>query len=202
MTMPGKDPRVNAYIAKSADFAKPILTHLRELVHKACPEVEETLKWSTPAFLYHGMLCSMAAFKHHCVFGFWKGSLIVNPDGTPANAGMGRFGKITSLKDLPSDRTLTSYIRQAIKLNESGVTVTRKPRVKAKPIRVPAVLREALRNNAKARQVFDAFSPSHKREYVEWITDAKTDETRQRRVETAIDWLAKGKSRNWKYQRS
>ena len=200
--MPGRDERVDAYIAKSADFAKPILTHLRKLVHQACPDVEETLKWSTPTFLYHGMLCSMAAFKHHCVFGFWKGSLIVNSDGTPANAGMGRFGKITSLSNLPTDRVLTNYIRQAMKLNESGARVPRKPKLKAKPIKVPTVLREALKNNPKAQQVFDAFSPSHKREYVEWIDGAKTDETRQRRVETAIDWLAKGRSRNWKYERS
>jgi uncharacterized protein YdeI (YjbR/CyaY-like superfamily) len=200
--MASTDPRVDAYIAKSADFARPILTHMRDLVHETCPGVEETLKWGTPSFIYHGMLCQMAGFKQHCIFGFWKGSLIVDKDGTPANAGMRRFGRITSPSDLPSDRVLKDYIKQAMKLNESGAKVARKPKAKAKPVRVPPVLRDALKKNARARATFDAFSPSHKREYVEWITDAKTEETRQRRVDTAIEWLAKGKSRNWKYERS
>ncbi|HUF28556.1 MAG TPA: DUF1801 domain-containing protein [Gemmatimonadaceae bacterium] len=128
-----KDPRVDEYIDSSADFARPILTHLREIVHSACPECEETIKWGFPHFTHHGMLCSMASFKEHCAFGFWKGSLIVEPDGGSSTRAMGQFGRITSVGDLPTKKVLTGYIRQAMKLNEKGVKVparqpTGKPR--------------------------------------------------------------------------
>ncbi|MFN2601884.1 MAG: YdeI family protein [Gemmatimonadaceae bacterium] len=197
--MPKRDPRVDLYIAKSQDFAKPILTHLRKVVHAACPDVEETIKWGVPSFMYNGMLCGMAAFKNHCGFVLWKGSLILDKKGQRGDEAMGHLGKLTSVADLPSDRVLTGYIKEAMRLNETGVKVPKRPLKKKKPIPMPLVLRRALQKNPKARAAFDAFSPSHKYEYLEWITDAKTDETRQRRVDTAIDWMAEGKPRNWKY---
>ena len=196
-----RDPRIDAYIARSADFAQPILTHLREVVHAACPEVEETLKWSAPTFMYHGILCGMAAFKQHCTFAFWKGTLIVDGDGRRADEAMGQFGRITSLADLPSDRVLAGYIKKAMRLNEDGVKrAPKRPRPK-KPLRVPAYLIAALKKNKKAHAAFESFPPSHKREYVEWITEAKREETRAKRLEQAIAWIAEGKSRNWKYEK-
>lgn len=199
--MASKDPRVDAYIAKSADFAKPILTHIREVVHAACPDVEETLKWSMPTFMHHGIMCGMAAFKEHAALNLWKGSLIVGSDGD--RIAMGQFGRITKLSDLPSKKVLTGYIRQAMKLNEEGVKTpkVRKPGFarKAVPTTAPPDLKAALAGNAKARAVFDGFSPSHRKEYIEWIVEAKREETRQRRVREAVAMLAEGKTRNWKY---
>jgi uncharacterized protein YdeI (YjbR/CyaY-like superfamily) len=193
-----KDPRIDAYIARSADFAKPILRHLRALVHKGCPDVEETMKWSAPFFDYEGaILASMAAFKEHCAFGFWKGSLIV-PGKKDA---MGQFGRITKVSDLPSDRVMIGYVKEAARLNAEGVKTPRAPKREKKEIAMPADLASALRKNARARATFDAFSPSHKREYLEWITEAKGEETRKKRLETAIEWMAEGKPRNWKYMR-
>lgn len=201
--MPTTDERIDAYIAKSNDFAQPILEHLRAVVHEACPEVEETMKWGFPHFMYEGMLCSMASFKAHCAFGFWNGALIVAQDGAPAEAAMGQFGRITSVKDLPAKRVLTKYVKQAMALNESGVKPpSRAKRAAPKPAaEVPAELAAALRKNRKAREVFEGFPPSHRREYIEWITDAKRDETRARRVAQAVEWIAEGKGRNWKYER-
>jgi uncharacterized protein YdeI (YjbR/CyaY-like superfamily) len=195
-----RDPRVDAYIEKSAEFARPILKHLRKIVHTACPEVEETMKWSVPHFDYKGeMMCSMASFKGHCAFGFWKASLVLGEKA--AGGAMGHLGRITSLDDLPPDRTLASYIRKAAKLNDEGVKAARTPR-RAKPeLEVPEDLTRALKKNKKALTAFDAFPPSHKREYVEWIVDAKREDTRKRRVASAIEWIAEGKSRNWKYAR-
>lgn len=195
------DPRVDAYIAKSADFAKPILTHLRAVVHGACPEVEETMKWSFPHFQYEGMLCAMASFKAHCTFAFWKGALVVDRGGENAERAMGQFGRITSLAELPPKRVLAGYVREAMRLNEEGVKAPRRAPTKTKqPVVVPDDLAAALRRNRKASATFDAFSASHRREYVQWITEAKREETRARRVETAVEWLAEGKSRNWKYE--
>jgi len=199
--MPKHDRRVDEYIAKSPDFAKPILTHVRKVVHGACPDVEETLKWGAPTFMYNGILCGMASFKNHCHFILWKGRLILDDEGKPVSAATGHFRNLTSVSQLPSDRVLTGYIKEAKKLNESGAKVPRSPPKKRAPISVPAVLRSALASNAKARTAFESFSPSHKREYIEWITEAKTDETRQRRVDTAIEWMAEGKPRNWKYMK-
>jgi len=193
-----RDPRIDAYIAKSGEFARPILTHLREAVHRACPVVEETMKWSAPHFMYEGMLCGMASFKAHCAFGFWKGSLIVD-DGRSKEA-MGHFGRITSLDQLPSKKVLTGYIRKAMELNEKGIKSPTRSKREAKPeAKVPKDLAAALGKNKKARATFDNFTRSHRREYIEWITEAKTEATRQRRLETAIEWMAEGKSRNWKY---
>jgi hypothetical protein len=196
--MGSRDPRVDAYIEKSADFAKPILTYIRETVHAACPDCQETMKWSFPHFDYKGMLCSMAAFKHHATFGFWKGSLVLGR-GRDADA-MGQFGRITSLEDLPPKKALAGYIKKAMELNDDGVKVERKPSVRAKaPLRVPSDLAAALKKNKTARATFEALSPSHQREYIEWITEAKTDATRARRLATTIEWLVEGKARSWKY---
>jgi len=202
-SMAARDPRIDAYIAKSAAFAQPILGHLREVVHAACPDVEETLKWSMPSFLYAGgILCGMAAFKQHATFGFWKGRLIVPGDGASNESAMGQFGRITKLSDLPSKKVLAGYITQAMKLNEEGV----KDPARAKPDKpkpappAPTDLAAALKKNRAAKTTWDAFSPSCKREYVDWITEAKREETRQRRVAQAVEWMGEGKQRNWKYQ--
>jgi uncharacterized protein YdeI (YjbR/CyaY-like superfamily) len=194
-----KDPRVDAYIAGAGDFAKPILTRLRAAVHSACPDVEEAMKWSFPHFMYRGMLCSMASFKEHAAFGFWKGSLILGDKSKNAEA-MGQLGRLTAVSDLPPKGVLASYIKKAVALNDEGVKVPRVPkRAAPKPQRVPADLAAALNTSRKAHATFNAFSPSHKREYIEWIREAKRPETRARRLQTAIEWLAEGKSRNWKY---
>ncbi len=195
-----RDRRIDAYIAKSADFAKPILTHLREIVHEACPEVEETMKWSAPHFMYHGMLCSMASFKEHCGFGFWKGTLVVESDGKSDKAA-GHLGRITTLSDLPPRKVIVGYIRKAMVLNESGTAVPRKPKRASKELETPGYLVAALQKNKKAMATFEGFTPSHRREYVEWITEAKTEDTRQRRLEQALEWMAEGKPRHWKYMR-
>ena len=195
-----RDARVDAYIARSADFAEPILANIREVVHVACPDVEEAMKWSNPAFMYKGMLCGMAAFKHHAVFGFWKSSLVLGDRATNANP-MEQFGRLTKVSDLPSAGTLSAYVKKAARLNDQGVTVGRKPKAPPKPIRVPLDLAAALKKQKRAVAAFGAFSPSHKREYIEWITDAKSEETRARRLTQAIEWIAEGKSRNWKYER-
>jgi uncharacterized protein YdeI (YjbR/CyaY-like superfamily) len=195
-----RDDRVDAYIAKSADFARPILTHLRDIVHAACPDVEETMKWSFPHFMYKGILCSMAAFKEHCSFGLWKSSLIVEKAGDDVEKGMGQFGRITALSDLPSKKILSGYIKEAMKLNDTGVKSPTRSKLKTpRDVVVPDDLRSALQKNKKALATFEKLSPSHKREYIEWITEAKTEATRTRRLETAIEWMAEGKPRNWKY---
>ena len=195
-----KDPRVDAYISKAAPFARPILTRIRDIVHASCPDVEEAIKWSFPHFMYKGMLCSMAAFKRHAAFGFWKGSLVTG--GPRSEDAMGHFGRIATLEDLPSHQVLARLIKKAAALNDEGVTVPRAPRKAApKAITVPADVAAALRKNKSAQRCFDGLSPSHKREYLEWITEAKTEPTRARRLTQAAEWMAEGKSRNWKYDR-
>ncbi len=200
-----RDKRVDTYIARSADFARPILGHIRKLVHKACPGVEETMKWSFPHFDCRGMMCSMASFKHHCAFGFWKAQLLNDHSGVLAAAGtaMGHLGRITRKEDLPSDAVLTGLIRQAARLNEEGVKAPRNPRPRTggKP-RPPAWFLAALRKNRKALETFRNFSPSHQREYIEWVTEAKREDTRGKRLASTIEWLSRGKSRNWKYERT
>jgi uncharacterized protein YdeI (YjbR/CyaY-like superfamily) len=193
-----RDARVDAYIARSADFARPILEHLRNVVHEVCPEVEETMKWSFPNFSYKGMFCSMASFKEHCAFSFWKGALIVGKNDGAVEKAMGQFGRITKLSDLPSKKILSGFIKEAMKLNEAGIKVPSRPKTPRELI-VPDDLAAALRANPAAGAAFEKFSTSHKREYVEWITEAKTRATRARRLETTIEWLAEGKPRNWKY---
>jgi uncharacterized protein YdeI (YjbR/CyaY-like superfamily) len=194
--MTTKDPRIDAYIAKAPDFAKPILTHLRALAHEASRDVEETMKWRMPHFVREGILFGMAAFKQHCTVHFWKGKLVL---GDELNAkGFGNLGRMTTLSDLPNKKALLRYIKKAIELNQSGIKkpITRSPK---KRLIVPDYFRAALGRNQKAQATFDAFSYSHKKEYVNWITEAKREETRARRMRTALQWLAQGKPQNWKY---
>lgn len=196
-----RDPRVDAYIAKSADFARPILEHLRELVHAACPEAEETMKWGFPHFQYKGMLCGMASFKEHCAFGFWKSSLIVEKGDGETERAMGQFGRLTKIGDLPSQKVLTAYIKQAMRLNDEGVkSPTRsKPKSAPRPVVVPDDLADALKSTSEAAAHFKSFSPGQQREYIDWLNEAKTEVTRTKRLRTAIEWISEGKKRNWKY---
>ena len=198
--MPRKDPRIDAYIAKAQPFARPILKHIRATVLSASPDLEETLKWGHPSFMYHGIVCGMASFKQHVTFGFWKGKLLLDTKGLPVDEAMGQFGRITTVEGLPPKRELIGYVKKAMKLNEDGVGVKRevKPR---KPIPMPAALKAALAKAAKARTTWDGLAPSHQRDYLEWVTEAKTDATRDKRIATTIEWLTAGKRRNWKYER-
>lgn len=208
--MSARDPRVDAYIAKAAPFARPILEHLRAVVHETCPDVQEAMKWSFPNFLYNGMFCSMAAFRRHCAFNFWKGDLLFGPRKGGAGQGMGHLGRITSLADLPPKKVLAAYVRRAMRLNDEGAKPrwlearnakrAAKTRKAVRRVVVPADLAAALRKHAKARAAFAAFPPSHRREYVEWITGAKREETRARRLATAVAWIAEGKPQNWRYE--
>ena len=199
--MPATDPRVDAYIDNAQDFAKPILNHLRKLVHEACPDVQETMKWSFPHFDYKGMMCSMASFKEHCAFNFWKQVLLEQSAFPAEKTAMGSFGRITSLKDLPSDKTLKKLIVDAARLNDQGVKVNKTVSKEKKELVVPDILMSALATNALAAETFNNFPYSKKKEYVDWITEAKTDATRDKRLGTTIEWLAEGKARNWKYEK-
>ena len=200
--MPTTDQRLDAYIAKARPFAQPILQHIRTIVHSACPDVVETMKWSSPSFTYKNqMLCQMAAFKEHVVFGFWKGRMIEGLKLPGADKAAGHFGRLGTVKDLPSKRELTGFIKQALKLNDEGITPARPKKTKP-PLPVPPELAAALAKNRKAKARFDAFPPSHRREYSEWIASAKRDETKASRVKQAVAWIAEGKARNWKYERA
>ena len=200
-----KEKRIDAYIAKSATFAQPILNRLRKLVHEGCPDVEEGIKWGFPHFEYNGILCSMASFKHHCAFGFWKATLLSDRRDLLSIMGktaMGNFGQLRSVDDLPSDKILIEYVKEAAKLNDAGVKVPgRSKPAEKKPLKVPSYFKQALAKNKKALNTFDEFNYSNKKDYVEWVTEAKTEETRNKRLATAIEWMAKGKIRNWKYVR-
>lgn len=194
--MARKDPRVDAYIRKAQPFAQPILKHLRKVVRAGCPDCEETIKWQMPFFDYKGPLCFMAAFKQHASFGFWRGKLL---RADRDQQGMGHFGRITSVDDLPGERQLIEYVRKAAQLNERGIKKSPRRRTTTPHLALPADLKSELARNAKARKTFDNFSYSHKKEYVEWITGAKREETRKRRLRTAMQWLSQGKPQNWKY---
>jgi uncharacterized protein YdeI (YjbR/CyaY-like superfamily) len=200
-----KDARIDAYIDNAGDFARPILRHIRQLVHANCPDLEETLKWRFPHFTYKGLFCHMAAFKEHCSLGFWYLKLgdefkVANDDG---EVGMGQFGKIKSLSDLPSDAKLKELIKRAMKLNESGVKPPPRAPKKApkKKLEIPDHFMKALSKDKKALASFENLSPSCQREYVEWITQAKREETFAKRLATMKQWLSEGKSLNWKYQK-
>jgi uncharacterized protein YdeI (YjbR/CyaY-like superfamily) len=205
--MPKQDPRIDAYIEKAAPFAQPILIHLRELIHATCPDVEETWKWSFPNFDYHGStMMSMAAFKQHCSVGFWKASLMPDPDGIltiTEREAMGNLGKVTSLKDLPKDSVLKKYIKTAMKLNEDGVkkpAAAKATEEQKKEQKTPADFAALLKANKEAATVFENFSYSNRKEYIVWIEEAKTEATRTKRMAQAIEWIAEGKSRHWKYK--
>ena len=198
-----KDKRVDLYIANSREFAAPILRYLREIVHQACPDCEETIKWGFPHFEYKGLLCSMAAFKEHCTFGFWKARLVMDITYTASKEAMGQLGRITQLDDLPPRRTLVSWVRKAMEMNEKGIRVEERGRERkgSKDLTVPDYIHDAIKRNKKAAATFKSFPYTHKKEYVEWVTEAKTEETRNRRLETAVEWLSQGKKRNWKYEK-
>ena len=199
--MDSRDPRIDRYIEKSADFAKPILNHIRELVHFACPQVEETMKWGFPHFMYKGILRSMASFKQHCAVGFWKGSLVFQSiPGVKKRETMGHLGRITAIADLPDRKTLSRCIIEAVRLNETGTKLPRKAKPPRKELVVPDDLAAGLKKNKKALATFAGFTYSHRKEYVQWITAAKTEATRAKRLKTALDWMAEGKSRHWKYE--
>ena len=196
--MGSRDKRIDAYIAKSADFAQPILARLRALVHETCPDVVETLKWSHPSFEYKGILCGMAAFKQHAAFGFWKHEQVVGKD-SKAKEAMGSFGCLKTVADLPSKKAFAGFMKTAMRLNDEGiVAVRRKTAPKPKPV-MHAELRAALARNGKAQKSFDGFPPSAQREYMEWVSEAKGEDTRARRVKQSVEWMAQGKRRNWKY---
>jgi len=194
---------VDAYIAKCRPFARPILEHLREVVHAACPDAVEVMKWSFPHFDYKGMLCSMAAFQQHASFGFWKHALLAEQGVLVAgmNRGaMGSFGRLTSIDDLPPRRVLVALVKRAVKLNDEGVKSPHRSQPGPRPaIAPPRAFTAALAKHAKARAAWAGFTPGRRREYLEWITDAKTDATRDARIATTIAWVAEGKARNWKW---
>ena len=194
-----RDPRIDAYIARQAAFAQPILSHLREAVHAACPEAEETIKWSMPAFTYKGrQLAGMAAFKAHATFGLWRGAELVEAKPGQANA-MGQFGRLTSVADLPPPEELAALIRKAMALNDAGTKPVRTKSTKPE-LEPPADLLAALAADDAARDTFAAFPPGCRREYVEWVVDAKRPETRAKRIAQAVEWMAQGKRRHWKYE--
>ncbi|MCF3108887.1 YdeI/OmpD-associated family protein [Niabella sp. CC-SYL272] len=204
--MATRDPRHDIYISNAQSFAKPVLGHIRKLVHRACPDVEETMKWSFPHFDYHGkILCSMASFKQHAVLNFWLSSRIgaLRPYLITEGAAkaMGQLGRLTSVKDLPPDRVLLQALKEAMVLIDAGASLKKAPPQKAAELLVPDALKKALSNNKTAKAVFENFPPSHRKEYIQWITEAKTDTTRNKRIATALEWLAEGKNRNWKYER-
>jgi uncharacterized protein YdeI (YjbR/CyaY-like superfamily) len=203
------NPKVDAYIDRAKPFAMPILLHFRALIHKACPDVEETIKWSMPFFEYRGkILGNMAAFKEHCSFNLWGQEInaVLTGDNVVKTEGMGKFGRIATVKDLPPDKQMLSWLRQAAAFIESGnyTSPIAARKTAAKPpkeaIEAPSEFTTALKKNKQAATTFAAFSPSCQREYLEWIAEAKRPETRNKRITTAIEWIAEGKQRHWKYQ--
>lgn len=204
--MKNTNPVIDNYIEKAEPFAQPILRHIREIVHEVCPEVKELIKWSFPHFDYKGsMFCSMASFKQHAVFGFWKASIMADPDKiltTTGRESMGHLGKLISVDDLPSDEILKKYLREAMRLNDEGIKLPEKSKqADKKMLEAPLELIRALNENAAAKAHYDGFSNTNKREYIDWINEAKTEETKAKRLATTIEWLAEGKIRNWKYLR-
>lgn len=200
-----KNPQVDAYIKNAAPFSQPIMKHLRELVHKVCPDVEENIKWGVPSFEYKGLWCGFASFKEHCTFGFWKAGIMKNAkdfQSEEKRGSMGNLGRLTNIKDLPSDKLIISWLKESMLLNEKGIKVpkdvTKHPK---KVITTPDWFIEAVKKNKKAWATFDNASASFKKEYVEWVTDAKTEETRNKRLQQSIEWMAEGKHRNWKYMK-
>ncbi|MBG9376103.1 YdeI/OmpD-associated family protein [Panacibacter sp. DH6] len=201
--MPAREPKIDAYIEKSADFAKPILQHIRQLVHTACPEVTEAVKWGMPFFDCDGPVCNMASFKKHCAFGFWKAALMKDPENIFNKDGknaMGQFDRITSLEDLPADKIIIAYIKEAVALNKAGIKQV-KTKMPVQELPVPEALVTALQQHTNAKAVFENFPPSHRKEYIQWINEAKTAATQDKRIATAIEWMAEGKGRNWKYEK-
>jgi hypothetical protein len=204
--MSKRDPKVDAYVKRAPEFARPILEHMRDIVHLACPEIVETIKWGRPFFDHRGPVCGLAAFKAHCSVMFWKADVLFTPD-EQRDGGLGQFARLVSVKDLPAKRELIALVKRAVLLNQDGVSAkwqearkkTRATRA-ATPVVLPALLTEALATDAKAREAFDAMPPGHKREYAEWIDGAKREETRQRRTAQAVAQIREGKAQNWRYE--
>ncbi len=205
--MTKKDKRIDAYIEKAQPFAKPILKKLRDLIHSGIPDVEESIKWGMPFFEYNGPICNFAGFKEYATFRFWKYQLMTDPKGLLqeiANKGgdaMGNLGRITSITELPPDKLMIDFLKQAKKLNNEGLNLPAKKKAPYTKLEIPRYFTKALKNNKRAETVFNNFSYAHKKEYLEWITEAKTEPTRLKRIETAIAWMSEGKSRNWKYMK-
>jgi len=205
--MKKQSPKIDEYIIKAEDFAKPILLYLRDLIHETSDEISETTKWGFPHFEAHGaIVCSMASFKKHCSFGFWKASLMKDPKklfNLENREGMGHLGNITKMEDLPEADVLKEYILEAVLLNKDGVKLPPKSKNAISPsaIAPPDDLLAKLNENPAARDAFTRFSPSHRKEYIEWINDAKTEATRTKRILTTVEWLTEGKGRHWKYER-
>lgn len=201
--MPKLETKVDNYIQKAAPFAQPILIHYRALVHKTCPDVEEKIKWGMPFFDYKGkMMCHMAAFKQHCAFGFFNAALMNESTlikNAESESAMGHLGKITSLKDLPADKTIIALIKKAMQVTDEGIRVIKKAKPKVEYV-VPDYINFAIKKDKKAFAIWEAFAPSHRKEYATWIDEAKTEATKIKRIEQAIEWIAEGKQRNWKYQ--
>ena len=197
--MPKTDKRVDAYIKKAQPFAQPILTHIRRAVHAAVPDVEETMKWSSPHFDYKGIFCGMAAFKEHVGFGFWKAGLMKDVLPGSGLSAAGQFGKLASITDLPNDRELAKIIKFAKKLNDDEVKAPSMRKGPRPELKAPADLLAALAKNKKAKATFENFPPGQRREYIAWVIAAKQAATRAKRIETAVEWMAEGKVRNWKY---
>lgn len=202
--MAKKDTRIDDYIAKAQPFAQPILQHLRDLIHKAVPDVQENIKWGMPSFEYKGQFCHFAAFKQHAVLGLWKTALLDDPDGylqeraSQGGDAMGNLGRITCLADLPPDDIILQFFLKAKKLNDEGVKIV-KPKKERVELDIPQYFSVALKGNQAAQTTFDQFSPSNKKEYLDWVTGAKTERTRLERLATAIEWMSEGKVRMWKY---
>ena len=198
-------PKVDAYLAAAEDFAKPIMTHLRALLHTTCPEVVEEMKWGIPHFDYKGeMMCIFAASKKHCSFGFWKDALMVDPrfQANSSLPAIKRYmGRLTKLSDLPSDEELTGFIREAMALNENGVKLPPREVKTPKVLAMPPEFAACLAQNPTAQAAFASRSDAFRKDYLIWITDAKTDATRQKRIDEAVGWIADGKGRFWKYEK-
>ena len=194
-----RDPRIDAYIAKAQPFARPILEKVRNRVHAVVPDVEEAIKWSMPAYTLGGKIVLItAAFKAHTALNFWRGQEL---RGEAANANaMGQFGKIGSVDELPPDAELDRLISEVAELAKAA-PAPRKAKHDPKP--APGLHPEfaaALAKAPKAKAALDGFPPSAQRDYFEWISEARQDATRQKRIATAVEWLGEGKRRHWKYQ--
>lgn len=198
--MAKKNKEVDAYIARAQPFAKPILKKLRTIIHKGCPKVAEEIKWGAPFYMYQDrVLCATMGFKKHCAVVFWKAALIRKEKGKQGAADLKQWRKITETGELPSAQELTAYIKLAMHFNEPTTKLPpRKERTA--PVKAPAELTRALKANPKAQATFKGFTQSKQKDYIYWIVGAKTEATRQSRLETAIKWMAQGKSRNWKYE--
>ena len=198
-----RSKQVDDYIAQAAPFARPILRHLRQLIHRGCPEAEESIRWNHASFSYRGKLfAGLGTFKAHATFGFWHRDMekILAQAGLHTDDAAGLLGRLTSLNDLPNDRTMLRFIKAAVALQDSGKPA-RAVRKSKPELPVPPLLADALRQNRRAAAAWEKFPPGAKRDYIEWITEAKRDETREQRLLTTIEWVGEGKRRNWKYEK-